>query len=85
MKFLLGFGIGIGLALLFAPAAGKETRDQLAGKMRNLARMPERKLDEAAEVAKEKAGELGSRVGREAAEAAVESIREDVLGKNKSA
>lgn len=87
MKFLIGFGIGIGLALLFAPASGEETRRSLFKKGRELSHMPERKLEQAAEVAKEKAGELGSRVGREAAEAAVESIRKDVLGdkENKTA
>ena len=88
-RFLLGFGVGVGLGLLFAPASGEETRQTLADQARNIAEIPQRKIKEtvqqAAEVAKEKAGDIGGRVGREAAEAAVDSVREDVLGKNKTA
>jgi len=29
--FLIGLGVGAGLALLFAPKSGQETRDQIAG------------------------------------------------------
>lgn len=29
--FLIGLGVGAGLALLFAPKTGEETRDQIAG------------------------------------------------------
>lgn len=82
MKFLLGFGIGLGLALLFAPASGEETRRQLADRVRVVARQ---KTERAAEAARQKAGEVGSRIGREAAEAAVEKLTDDVLGREKGA
>ncbi|MFZ0733136.1 MAG: YtxH domain-containing protein [Candidatus Sulfotelmatobacter sp.] len=80
MKFLLGFGIGIGLGMVFAPASGAETRRKLREKIAELARMPEEKMQAAADAVEEKAGDLGSRVGRQAAEAAVESVRNDILG-----
>lgn len=80
MRFLLGFGIGIGLGMILAPASGAETRRKLREKITALAEMPEEKLQEAADKIEEKAGDLGSRVGRQAAEAAVESVRREVLG-----
>lgn len=35
-KFLLGAGVGLGLGLLFAPKSGKETREDLANKTKEL-------------------------------------------------
>jgi|GEM_PF-2069793 gas vesicle protein len=88
-RFLLGIGVGVGLGLLFAPASGEETRQTLADQARNIAEISQRKVkqtvEQAAAAAKAKAGDLGRRVGREPAEAAVDSVREDVLGKNKTA
>ena len=84
MKFVLGFAIGISLGILFAPAPGVEVRSRLSQRIRELSNFPEKKAAEFAEAAKERAGELGSRVGRQAAEAAVEAVREDVLGRNKA-
>lgn len=80
MRFLLGFGIGIGLGMIIAPASGAETRRKLRETITDLAHLPEERLQEAAENIEAKAGDLGSRVGRQAAEAAVESVRKDVLG-----
>jgi len=82
MKFLLGLGIGFGLAVLFAPASGQETRHRLTERARELA---ERKAQQAAESIKERAGEMGERIGREAAETAVQKITDEVLGKDKTA
>lgn len=85
MRFLLGFGIGVVLGIVFAPAPGEETRDRLLDKARELVHLPERKIQEKAqeiaEVSKDRAGEIGSRVGRQAAEAAVQAVKDEVLNK----
>ena len=84
MKFFLGFGIGITLAILFAPARGEETRRQLGETARDWASAPrqqmEDKVEEIARKSEQKAGDVGSEVGRKAAEAAVRAVREEVLG-----
>jgi gas vesicle protein len=85
MRFLLGFAVGFGISLLFAPASGEETRRCLRQRAQELMDIPRQKAEQAAETAKQKAGELGSQVGRQAAESAVEAMEENVLGKNKSA
>lgn len=87
MRFLLGFAIGFGMTLLFAPASGEENRRALKQRAEELMEMPRRKAVEAAESAKEKAGEIGSQVGRQAAEAAVQAVEQNVIGNpsNKSA
>jgi gas vesicle protein len=85
MRFLLGFVLGFGVSLLFAPASGEETRHSLKQRAQELIDVPRQKAEQAAEAAKEKAGELGSRVGRQAAESAVQAMEEDVLGKDKTA
>jgi len=79
--------MGIGMAL--APAPGDETRERLEHRVRDLAQTPrrkmEKKVDEVAGAVEQKAGDIGSKVGRQAAEAAVEDVREDVLGSKKTA
>lgn len=85
MKFVLGFAIGVGLALILAPAPGIETRRRLLERMRELGQLPEKKAEEFADTAKQKAGDLGGRIGREAAEAAVDAVKNDVLGKRDTA
>jgi gas vesicle protein len=85
MRFLLGFAIGFGLGVLMAPASGAETRDKIAQRIRDVAEIPRQKAEKAAEAAKQRVGELGSRVGREVAEAAVDAVEKDVLGQNKTA
>jgi gas vesicle protein len=81
MKFLLGLGVGIALGLLYAPARGEETREQLLAAARDLSDLPRRTANEVAAKAREKAGELGAKVGRQAAEAAVDSATK-ALGAN---
>jgi len=85
MRFLLGFAVGFGISLLFAPASGEETRRSLMQGAQELIEIPRQKAQQAAEAASQKAGELGSQVGRQAAESAVQAMEENVLGKNKSA
>lgn len=79
MRFFFGFAIGVGLGLLFAPASGEETRRRLMNKADELAAMPRQKAMEMAEVGQERAGEIGAEVGRKAAEAAVEALKDNVL------
>ena len=83
MKFVLGFAIGVALGIVFAPAPGSETRRELKNKARELSDYPERKINEkvqeAAASAQEKAGDIGSRVGRDAAQAAVKAVTREVL------
>jgi gas vesicle protein len=85
VKFLLGLGIGVVLGVLCAPASGEETRQQLVNRARDLSELPQRKAAEMAEDAKQKAGDLGARIGRQAAEAAVETATGKVSGKDKTA
>jgi gas vesicle protein len=72
MKFLFGLAIGVALGLLYAPAPGEETRRRLAEKARELPELPQQKAREIAASVKAKAGDLGAKLGRQAAEAAVE-------------
>ena len=83
MKFLLGVMAGVALGLVFAPAEGRRVREELAEKAREWSEVPAQKAAQMAEAGKQKAGDLGARVGREAAEAAVEAATDRVLGKQK--
>ncbi len=75
--------------MLLAPVSGEEARHTVADKARDLIEMPRRKVQEkmeqAAETAEQKAGDIGSKVGREAAQAAVEAVRQNVVGKDRPA
>jgi gas vesicle protein len=79
-RFLIGFGVGIALGMIFAPAKGSETRDRLRDKAQELADLPRKKAVQMADVSKEKAGELGERIGRQTAEAAVEAVKQNMVG-----
>ncbi len=87
MRFLLGFGVGVVLGLIFAPAGGEETRQRLANKAREWTHAPEQKmqakLEEVAERSQQKAGEVGSEIGRKVAENAVRAVTNQVLGRDK--
>ena len=83
MRFLLGLLTGVILGMIFAPAPGSKTREQLAERAREWSEVPAQKAAEIAEAGKEKAGDLGARIGRQAAEAAVEAATQQVLGKQK--
>lgn len=80
MKFLLGFATGVALGTVFAPASGAETRHWLKQKAEDASRIPGRKLSEAADAGREKAGDMGARIGRQAAESAVQAIENKVVG-----
>lgn len=80
MKFLFGFALGVTLGLLYAPAPGKETRRRLAEKARELPELPQQKARQIAASAKAKAGDLGAKLGRQAAEAAVEKATPNIAG-----
>jgi gas vesicle protein len=86
MKLVLGFAIGVALGLVFAPASGEKTRAQLKNKARDLSRYPARKAQEkvrkAAAETEQRAGEIGSRVGREVAQAAVKAVTREVVNNN---
>lgn len=76
----IGALAGAGLALLFAPRSGKETRDALAGKARDLKDRAEQVLVDAKEVLAGKRAEVAAAV-----EAAKEAIREERAKQTKSA
>ncbi len=72
MKFILGIAVGTLLGMIYAPAPGEETRRNLANRVRETAESQEQKLQQ-------KAGEIGARVGREAAESAVAAVTNKVV------
>lgn len=82
MKFLLGLFTGVVLGMMYAPAPGQETREELAQKAREWSDLPA-KAEQLAEASKQKAGEIGARVGREAAEKAVQAAADKIMGKKK--
>ena len=83
MKFIFGFAIGVVLGLLYAPARGEETRRLLLEKAREMPELPQQKAREIAATAKNKAGDLGAKLGRQAAEAAVEKATPTVVSQPK--
>lgn len=56
LKFLFGLGIGSAIGIVFAPASGVETRQQLANKAEEI-------RDRGIEAGRRKARETGSQVG----------------------
>jgi len=85
VRFLLGVITGVALGMIFAPAPGSEVREQLAERARGWSEIPAQKAAEIAEASKEKAGEIGARVGRKAAESAVEAVTQKVLPRTERA
>lgn len=84
MRFLLGLGVGYAIGLLIAPDRGEVTRQRLVQQAQDLAQAQERKVEqslrEVAEKSRERAGDIGSEVGRRAAEAAVQAVSDELLG-----
>lgn len=58
--FLLGAVVGAGLALIFAPMAGEETRRRIGDTARNLKDAAREQLGSVKDVVKEGAGDVGA-------------------------
>ena len=75
-KFLLGFGVGVALGTIFAPAKGRETRTRLREKVEELSELLGRKkAAQTADASKDKAAEVGQKIGRQTAESTVEAVK----------
>lgn len=74
--FVLGAVVGAGLALLFAPASGKQTRQQLGSTARRMSREARHALREARATMGETASSLGADV-KSAMEAGRAAFRHD--------
>lgn len=62
--FFLGLAVGAGLALLFAPQSGEETRAQVARQARRVKRKARRLADSARDAAEETRDALERRLAR---------------------
>jgi gas vesicle protein len=73
---LIGLGVGVGLGILLAPKSGKDTRDQIAGSVKDgvdgaiargqqITRRAQRTIDDARELVKD-AAEAGEQAYRDA-------------------
>ena len=76
LKFLAGVGIGYGIGLLIAPARGEQTRQKLAEQAGRVAELPRQKTVEKLEESKATIGAAGEKIGRQVAEAAVDTLKE---------
>ena len=75
LKFLAGIGAGVGLGLMIAPAAGRETRRQLM----DIAKDPTGAVRDQVQQVRQKAGDIGANLGRQAAQQAVDKVIPDKL------
>ena len=75
LKFLTGIGAGVGLGLMIAPAAGRETRRQLM----DIAKDPTGAVRDQVQQVRQKAGDIGANLGRQAAQQAVDKVIPDNL------
>ena len=73
---LIGIGVGVGIGILLAPKSGKDTRDQIAGSVKDgvdgaiargqqITRRAQRTIDDARELVKD-AAEAGEQAYRDA-------------------
>ena len=70
LKFVTGILCGVGVGLLIAPASGERTRRQLL----RVVREPQEVARQAVSTIREKAGNMGANVGRQAAQEAVDKV-----------
>ena len=80
LKFLAGIGTGIGIGLMVAPAAGRETRRQLL----ETAKDPTGAVRNQVEQVRQKAGDMGANVGRQAAQQAVDKVIPEKLNQRRT-
>lgn len=70
LKFIAGLVCGAGVGLLIAPASGERTRRRLVQAVRE----PEELARETVTNIREKAGDMGADLGRQAAQKAVDQV-----------
>lgn len=75
LKFIAGLVCGAGVGLLIAPASGEDTRRRLAQAVRD----PEELARETVTNIREKAGDMGADLGRQAAQKAVDQVMPEKL------
>jgi gas vesicle protein len=75
LKFIAGLVCGAGVGLLIAPAPGEHTRRRLL----QAARDPEQLARDTVTSIREKAGEMGADLGRQAAEKAIDEVMPERL------
>ncbi len=78
MRFILGVLIGTAVGLVFAPAPAEQTRERIYRRAHEYAEVPQQKAADLIEQNKDKIGDIGARVAREAAEAAVEGVTKEL-------
>jgi gas vesicle protein len=70
LNFIAGLVCGAGVGLLIAPASGEHTRSRLAQAVRH----PEQLARETVTNIRDKAGDMGADLGRQAAQKAVDQM-----------
>lgn len=75
LKFFGGLLCGVGIGLLVAPAEGEETRRQLMRAVQDPNAVARERLQDV----RDKVGEMGANVGRQAAQQAVDKVTPDAL------
>lgn len=75
LKFIAGLVCGAGVGLLMAPASGEDTRRRLAQAVRD----PQELARETVSNIREKAGDMGADLGRQAAQKAVDQVMPEKL------
>ncbi len=79
-KFIAGILCGVGVGLLIAPDSGQETRRQLLRAVRE----PEQIARETVTNIREKAGDMGANMGREAAQKALDRVIPEKFNERRS-
>lgn len=79
LKFLAGIGTGIGIGLMIAPAAGQDTRRRLL----ETAKDPTGAVRDQVQQVRQKAGDMGANIGRQAAQQAVDKVTPEKLSQRR--
>jgi gas vesicle protein len=75
MKFMTGLLCGIGVGLLAAPAEGRKTRQQLMRAVQDPNAVAREKMQDV----RDKVGDMGAKVGRQAAQQAIDKVTPESL------